>query len=62
LRRGPDTKKEDKYRYSRIVDFGDYWREELIRLLKYNSVPTVAKLMGTSHTTVYEFLRRSENN
>jgi predicted RNA-binding Zn-ribbon protein involved in translation (DUF1610 family) len=62
LRRGPDTKKEDKYRYSRIVDFGDYWREELIRLLKYNSVPTVAKLMGTSHTTVYDFLRRNENN
>jgi predicted RNA-binding Zn-ribbon protein involved in translation (DUF1610 family) len=58
LRRGPDTRKEDKYRYSRIVDFGDYWREELIRLLKYNSVPTVAKLMGTSHTTVYDYLKK----
>ena len=58
LRRGPDKSIEDRYRYSRIVDYGDYWREELMRLLKYNSVPKVAKLMGTSHTTVYDFIKR----
>ena len=57
LRRGPDTDSEDKYRYSRIVDYGDYWREELMRLLKNNSVPKVAKLMGTTHTTIYDYLR-----
>lgn len=59
LRRGPDKKIEDRYRYSRIVDYGDYWREELMRLLKYNSVPKVAKLMGTTHTTIYDFLKRN---
>ena len=58
LRRGPDKSIEDRYRYSRIVDYGDYWREELMRLLKYNSVPKVAKLMWTSHTTVYDFIKR----
>ncbi len=58
LRRGPDKKIEDRYRYSRIVDYGDYWREELMRLLKNNSVPKVAKLMGTTHTTVYDYIRR----
>lgn len=58
LRRGPDKKIEDRYRYSRIADYGDYWREELMRLLKYNSVPKVAKMMGTTHTTVYDYIRR----
>ena len=58
LRRGPDKDSEDRYRYSRIVDYGDYWREELMRLLKKNSVPKVAKIMGTTHTTIYDYLRR----
>lgn len=59
LRRGPDINNEDRYRYSRIVDYGDYWRNELMRLLKIYSVPKVAKIMGTTHTTVYTFLKKN---
>ena len=27
-------------------------------VIRYNSVPKVAKLMGTTHTTVYDYIRR----
>ncbi|MCK9217433.1 MAG: TnsD family transposase [Firmicutes bacterium] len=61
LRRGPDNDEEDRLRYSRIIDYGGYWMDKLIKLSKDHNGAEIARIMGTTHTTVYDYLRKIGN-
>ena len=55
-RRGPDIKKDDRYRIGTIKDFGHVWKERLVKLVNEDySLTEIAKEMQADRATIKKY-------
>ncbi|GMO01636.1 TnsD family transposase [Parageobacillus thermoglucosidasius] len=58
-RKGPDTRREDKYKIDRIKQFGDIWIKKLHQLIRKDglSYRAAARILGVDTKTVIKYSR-----